>query len=828
MKSIFIIITLFFFALMQNFAFAQCNNFNNNYPQNLQSNPGTSYQVVATDMSAGDYAIFDVVQGVVYEWTTCGDLGFDTYLSVYDMQGNLLKYNDDHCGLQSKVIWMATNVGKVKVLLSAYGCQTNTLANMTLKWKELTNPYLDPITSVVPDPKQLLICGSAPDTVIAQALGTCTGNFEFRFLDGATVVQTWSTQDYLVVSPAISTTYTVEARCSAIPATVVSDTFRVDVIPAPTITGNLTFCAGDSTMITASGSTGDFEWWTDSVGGTQLDTTAVFFTPAMNASNTYWVQANGMGAGGAAAVLISECATETPTNSDDYVEIANLYSVPVNTTGWVVAISADYSNINNASSTYWHLPNSMGPCQIEYRQDNSSYANYWGSNMMWNPGSAAYGSYNSWAIIIDNVGNVVDFLAWGWTAAEIATFNTTINGYNITIGSEWVGPGDPSNCGAGAATNSHQRTGNTDSNTLSDWTCQMCTQNVLNPGLSCGWVAVSCRFPVHITVNPNPVITATATPDSICVGENANVSATSSGSATTYVWDNGLGSGQTHNVSPAVTTTYSVTGTDLGCTGTTDVLLNVVDIPSFTISSTDDHCGQNMGSVFVQSNPGNTFLWNTTPPSILDSVVNLGAGTYSVKVSNALCSDSSTVVVNDIAGPTASFTVNPPVALLGQTVYCTDMSIGATSWDWIFGPSLGTSILQNPFFSFNSEGTYTIYLTVTDAYGCTDSTSRKVSVSAPYTFYVPNAFSPNNDGVNDQFLPKGVYVDEERYNMLIFNRWGETIFETQDVNQGWDGNVNSTGIESTEVSSDTYIYIIKLYDVNGDYHEYMGEIILVR
>jgi len=256
-------------------------------------------------------------------------------------------------------------------------------------------------------------------------------------------------------------------------------------------------------MITASGSTGDFEWWTDSVGGTQLDTTAVFFTPAMNASNTYWVQANGMGAGGGAAVLISECATETITNSDDYIEIANLYSVPVNTTGWVVAISDNYTTINTVDATYWYLPNVMGPCQIEYRQDNSSLANYWGGNMMWNPGAAAYGSYNSWAIIIDDLGNVVDFLAWGWTAAEIATFNTTINGHNITLGAEWIGDGDPSNCGAGAATNSHQRTGNSDSNTMADWTCQMCTQNVLNPGLSCGWVSVACRFPVDITINPN-------------------------------------------------------------------------------------------------------------------------------------------------------------------------------------------------------------------------------------------------------------------------------------------------------------------------------------
>ncbi len=836
MKNITTIKVLFIFLVslfIYQDSIAQCNNFVRNYPQTIFSNPSAAnYQYIATDMSAGDYVYFDVVQGDIYEWTTCGDQSFDTYLNLYDEQGNVLIYhNDDYCGLQSKIIWRATFTGRVRMLLSSYACQTNNYANMTLKWKEYTGVGSRPITGVIPDPRQLLICGSISDTVIAQALGTCTGNFEFRFLDGATVVQNWSTLDYIILSPPTSRTYTVEARCSSTPTTVSSDTFRVDVIAEPTITGIDSICEGDSTFFTASGSTGDFEWWTDSVGGTQLDTTAVFFTPAMNASNTFWVQANGMGAGGGASVLIAECATETPTNSDDYIEIANLYSVPVNMTGWIVAISSDYNNINNASSTYWHLPNTMGPCQVDYRQDNSSYANYWGSNMMWNPGSAAYGSFNSWAIIIDNLGNVVDFCTWGWTAAEIALFNPTINGHNITLGAQWVGNGCSSLCGAGAVTNSHQRTGNADSNTLNDFTCQSCTQNVLNPGLSCGWVSVSCRFPVDLTVLPNPIITATASPDSICRGSNSTLAANSStGATTTYLWDNGLGTGQSHNVSPSVTTTFTVTGTDQGCSGSTDVMLTVIDAPAFSTSSIDDHCGQGIGSASVNTNPFNSILWNTTPPSTADSIGNLTAGNYTVKVTNALCSDSAIVTVNDIPGPTASFAVNPSHVELGQDVYCTDFSIGATAWDWDFGANAtpAASIVQHPMTKYSAEGQFTIHLTVTDDYGCADSTSQTVKVEAPYTFYVPNAFSPNNDGINDVFIPKGIFVDEERYEFVIYNRWGELVFETKDVNVGWDGNVNSNTIKSTENVTDVFVYVIKLYDINGDYHEYIGEVSLIR
>ena len=528
-------------------------------------------------------------------------------------------------------------------------------------------------------------------------------------------------------------------------------------------------------------------------------------------------------------MLITECGLEGAvggTGSEDYIEISNLYSTTVNTTGWVVAVSSSYSNINSVNTLLWHLPSAFPPCSIVFRTDYSSSPNYWGSNIFWNSTSS------SWAIIVDNLGNVVDFCVWGWSAAEIATFNPTINGHNITLGPQWVGNGSGLPCSSVAGTPySIQRTGNSDTNTNADFVCQASTQNLLNPGLSCGWVSVACRFPVDVTVLPNPTITATASPDSICRGSNSTLAATSStGNTTTYVWDNGLGAGQSHNVSPSVTTTFTVTGTDLGCSGSTDVLLSVIDIPTFTTSTTDDHCGQGIGSASVNTNSFNSILWNTTPASTADSIGNLTAGNYTVKITNALCSDSAIVTVNDIPGPTASFAVNPSQVELGQDVYCTDFSIGASSWDWNFGGNANpaTSIVQHPITKYNAEGQFTIFLTVADDFGCEDSTSQTVKVEAPYTFYVPNAFSPDNDGINDVFIPKGVFVDEERYEFIIYNRWGEVVFETNDVNEGWDGNVNSNTIKSTENVTDVFVYVIKLYDVNGEYHEYIGEVSLIR
>ena len=85
------------------------------------------------------------------------------------------------------------------------------------------------------------------------------------------------------------------------------------------------------------------------------------------------------------------------------LEISNLYATPVNTTGWVAAISADYNNINNVNTILWDLPSTFSACSVESRNDISSDPSYWGNNIMWNPGANT--TYRSWAIIIDNNGN---------------------------------------------------------------------------------------------------------------------------------------------------------------------------------------------------------------------------------------------------------------------------------------------------------------------------------------------------------------------------------------------------------------------------------------
>ena len=171
---------------------------------------------------------------------------------------------------------------------------------------------------------------------------------------------------------------------------------------------------------------------------------------------------------GTTSIAITECDLGGP----DFIEIQNVSGQPVNTSGWVVAVSHSYSNANAVNTTYWHLPSSMPAGQVLYKTDSTT-DNYWGSNIYWNSGS------NGWAMIVDNGGNVVDFVAWGWTASSIAAMRPLVNGHTITIGSAWPGNGVGSS-GSGSI----QRQGNSDNDGRNDFAWLSGSKGSQNSGLT--------------------------------------------------------------------------------------------------------------------------------------------------------------------------------------------------------------------------------------------------------------------------------------------------------------------------------------------------------
>jgi gliding motility-associated-like protein len=110
---------------------------------------------------------------------------------------------------------------------------------------------------------------------------------------------------------------------------------------------------------------------------------------------------------------------------------------------------------------------------------------------------------------------------------------------------------------------------------------------------------------------------------------------------------------------------------------------------------------------------------------------------------------------------------------------------------------------------------------VTNEYGCVDTSVQIIWVKPEIHIYIPNCFTPNGDGLNDVFIPKGMGLSEEGYKMVIFDRWGEQIFESTELTRGWDGKVKNTNVLAEQ---GVYAYKIYVKDVRGRAYEFVGHV----
>jgi len=194
---------------------------------------------------------------------------------------------------------------------------------------------------------------------------------------------------------------------------------------------------------------------------------------------------------------------------------------------------------------------------------------------------------------------------------------------------------------------------------------------------------------------------------------------------------------------------------------------------------------------------------------------------------------SNTTITNMITVfdyPTSYFSSDPnPTDVLHPTVNFTDSSSSdAISWYWSFGENgeLGNSTTTNPSLVFpdSEPGTYPVELITTNANGCSDTSMLYVVVNGVYNFYVPSAFTPDGDGINDYFFPLGESVSSEGYELRIFNRWGEAIFVSEGMSVQWDGSNKSQPAELG-----VYVWNVRTIDgVTGELREYTGHVSLIR
>jgi gliding motility-associated-like protein len=209
-------------------------------------------------------------------------------------------------------------------------------------------------------------------------------------------------------------------------------------------------------------------------------------------------------------------------------------------------------------------------------------------------------------------------------------------------------------------------------------------------------------------------------------------------------------------------------------------------------------------------------------------------GFYDVKLTvtsdkNCMSTLSVSRMIETFPKPVAQFTATPnPVSVFDPLVHFQDQSTPTVKfWRWNFGDgTILSPSTQHPSHKYETEiaSVYQVQLYITDTNGCVDSITKPIEIHPEFSFFIPNAFTPqSNDGINDTFFGKGVGIVE--YRIHIFDRWGNMVFTTTDLNEGWDGRVNN----GTDIAQqDVFVWKVELKDIFGKKHQYIGTVTLVK
>lgn len=383
------------------------------------------------------------------------------------------------------------------------------------------------------------------------------------------------------------------------------------------------------------------------------------------------------------------------------------------------------------------------------------------------------------------------------------------------------------------------------------WDNNSTTQNInVSPTGSMTYCVIAtdangCDSPTScVNVNVNPPLSVVALSDqAICEGDGAVINAVGSGGnggPYTYNWDQSVGSGQVQTVSPSATTTYTVSVSD-GCTtpdATASVTITVNTIPniSFSADNLDGCYPVDVNFTEVNVPAGSSCLWSfgdggasTDCSNASYSFENPGCWDVTLSIITPEGCESTSTVADYICVydyPQPYFTFDPqPTTELESTIYFTNLTEGASTYNWTFDTdgAGSQSTTTDPSYTFPEVGSFEVCLDVESANGCPATYCDTVVILEEFIVYVPNAFSPDGDGINDGFAPIISGVMPNSYEFMVFNRWGQLIYDSQIVGLEWDGTYKN--VMSQE---DVYVWKLKVDDQLGKTHEYIGHVTLVK
>lgn len=687
-------------------------------------------------------------------------------------------------------------------IIKACGSQTTTV-------KDSVNLTITPIPSLTVSPSVVSICSGQSATVNAIA--------------NTAVSYTWSTSantSSVLLNTAGIYTCNVSNICGNSSATV-----NVSISSAPTlsiISSDITICAsGQTATLSLNGSVGTYSWSTgDSSPTTTISAPGVYSATVATSGCGNAVANISLGTAPLPIVSISVPASPSLCAGGSIVLTANsnepnyLWSngattntVSVNTSS-ITVTSTNVCGSSQASQTINIIPlptltlstNAISLCAGQsatvQANANTSVTYTWSNGI-----TTSITSLSSTGVYTANVSNACG------NASETVTVSVGSSPTIIASSSQSL------LCSGQTATLSTSGSVGTYlwSNSATTATTSVSNSGVYTVTLtnSCGQAVSS----VSISSLPTPTVSITPSSNILCPGTSATLTANSN--ISNYQWSSG---DNTSVIFVNTTGIKTVTVSNACGVATASVNITSLNFLPLVLSSTSNTICPNETATLTVTGGTAPYSWSNS--SSTNSIVTTSGGIVTVSNTNACGTNTASIMVS-VTNLNASISANPTNGTTPVIVSFTNNSNGANTYLWDFGNGNTANTQSVSPQTYYNSGIYTVYLTVTDGV-CIDVDSLTIRVSEEDpTLYVPNAFTPNGDSINDIFWIGATNIKD--FNIIIFDRWGLKLFESSDLLVSWTGKVNGK-----EVPDGCYFYLINAKGIDDKEIKKQGTITLFK